>query len=85
MLMSRKPVFTQSLIMSVWWWMWAKWWKIIQEQRAESLVLLPNVGTGVFFWQGPLQAWKGLGRNWFVEHCGFSFPLEPFFLYRVRP
>ena len=52
-LMTRKPVFTQSLIMSVWWWMWAKWWKIIQEQRAESLVLLPNVGTGVFFWQGP--------------------------------
>ena len=52
-LMTRKNVLTQSLIMSVWWWMWAKWWKIIQEQRAESLVLLPNVGTGVLFWQGP--------------------------------
>ena len=99
--------------MSVWWCIWEKWWKISQEQRAESAELLLKVGTGVFLWQGPwlslethisiilatLQAWKGLGRNWFVEHSGFTLLLEPFFLcsimlsskklsshlYRVRP
>ena len=39
------------------------------------------VGVCDYFPEPPtLHAWKGLGRNWFVEHCGFSFPLEPFFL-----
>ena len=45
---------------------------------ARTLSLLESL---IFFPESPtLQAWKGLGRNWFVEHCGFSFPLEPFFL-----
>ena len=51
-------------------------WRLL---LARTLSLLESV---IFSLLKPptLHAWNGLGRNWFVEHCGFSFPLEPFFL-----